>query len=240
MVKEAMPENKPSYLQLLSSMLTLASCHPRLMVSGLIQGMNFAGFIALWLGIGLHLTGDVLGHGSDLVGYLTAFSAIGLVTTTRLGQWADRTDRKARLLMSSCQFGAVLLLWTAETNWIYLLPLAIMSVVGPIIDVTGRMTGLQELPDIRTRLMSLYVCMMFTGAGIGSWAGTMVYDIGAWRGMVLLMMLFSGWSGCCRGSAAALAGQYRDGDLNTRYPSWRYSAITSAISLSSRRSRPSA
>ena len=193
MVKEAMPEKKPSYLQLLSSMLTLASCHPRLMVSGLIQGMNFAGFIALWLGISLHLTGDVLGHGSDLVGYLTAFSAIGLVTTTRLGQWADRTGaEKARLLMSSCQFGAVLLLWTAETNWIYLLPpLAIMSVVAPIIDVTGRMTGLQELPDIRTRLMSLYVCMMFTGAGIGSWAGTMVYDIGAWRGMVLLMMLFS-------------------------------------------------
>ena len=134
MVKEATPEHTTSYLQLLRSMLTLATCHPRLMVSGLIQGMNFAGFIALWLGISLHLTGEVLGHGSDLVGYLTAFSAIGLITTTRLGQWADRTGaEKARLLMSSCQFGAVLLLWTAETIEFHI-PLRPLQIIARQID----------------------------------------------------------------------------------------------------------
>ncbi len=193
MVAEKPPEGAPRYVQLLISMFDLATSHPRLMVSGVIQGINLAGFIALWLGISLHLTSDTLGHGSDLVGYLTAFSAIGLLTTTRLGQWADRTGaEKARLLMATCQFGGVMLLWTAQHNWVFLLPpLAIMSIVGPIIDVTGRMTGLQELPAIRTRLMSLYVSVMFTGAGIGSWAGTMAYDHGSWRGMVLLLSSFT-------------------------------------------------
>ncbi|MCH1491951.1 MAG: MFS transporter, partial [Luminiphilus sp.] len=115
------------------------------------------------------------------------------LTTTRLGQWADRTGaEKARLLMATCQFAGVALLWTAEQDWYFLLPpLAIMSIVGPIIDVTGRMTGLQELPAIRTRLMSLYVGMMFIGAGLGSWAGTLAYDRGSWPGMVLLLLVFS-------------------------------------------------
>lgn len=193
MVNETTPEHTPRYTKLLGSMLGLAWSHPRLMVSGVIQGLNFASFIAVWLGISLHLTSDALGHGSDLVGYLTAFSAIGLLTTTRLGQWADRTGaEKARLLMATCQFAGVALLWTAEQDWYFLLPpLAIMSIVGPIIDVTGRMTGLQELPAIRTRLMSLYVGMMFIGAGLGSWAGTLAYDRGSWPGMVLLLLVFS-------------------------------------------------
>jgi predicted MFS family arabinose efflux permease len=81
---------------------------------------------------------------------------------------------------------------TAESNWVFLLPpLALMAVVGPLVDVTGRMTGLQETPAVRTRLMSLYVCMMFTGGGLGSWAGTLAYDRFAWTGIVGLTMSLS-------------------------------------------------
>ena len=81
---------------------------------------------------------------------------------------------------------------TAEDHWYFLLtPLATLSIVGPIIDVTGRMTGLQQNPAVRTRLMSLYVGMMFTGAGLGSWSGTLAYDRGGWLAVASLLLGFS-------------------------------------------------
>lgn len=193
MVPEPVKTHGSSYWSLIRSLFILGKEHPRLMVSGVIQGLNFAAFIAVWLGIGLHLTSDAQGHGSDLVGYLTAFSAIGLLTTARLGKWADTQGaEKARLIMATFQFLGITLLMTAESNWVFLLPpLALMAVVGPLVDVTGRMTGLQETPAVRTRLMSLYVCMMFTGGGLGSWAGTLAYDRFAWTGIVGLTMSLS-------------------------------------------------
>jgi predicted MFS family arabinose efflux permease len=193
MVPEPVKTHSSSYWALIRSLFILGKEHPRLMVSGVIQGLNFAAFIAVWLGIGLHLTSDTQGHGSDLVGYLTAFSAIGLLTTARLGKWADAQGaEKARLIMATFQFLGITLLMTAESNWMFLLPpLALMAVVGPLVDVTGRMTGLQETPAVRTRLMSLYVCMMFTGGGLGSWAGTLAYDRFAWTGIVGLTMSLS-------------------------------------------------
>ena len=190
MVRESVNTHGPSYLALFRSLFALGRDHKRLMVSAVIQGLNFAAFIAVWLGIGLHLTSAAQGHGSDLVGYLTAFSAIGLLTTARLGQWADTMGaEKARLIMATFHFLGITLLITAESYWLFLLPpLALMSIVGPLIDITGRMTGLQETPAVRTRLMSLYVCMMFTGGGLGSWAGTLAYDRFGWIGIVGLTM----------------------------------------------------
>jgi hypothetical protein len=49
-------------------------------------------------------------------------------------------------------------------HWLWLLPpIALLSIVGPVTDITGRMTGLHEDPAVRTRLMALYVGLMFLG-----------------------------------------------------------------------------
>lgn len=193
MVEEERSPDGPGYLKLLRSLWAVGVEHSRVLMSGLIQGLNFASFIAIWLGISLHLTSDAMGYGSDLVGYLTAFSAIGLLTTARLGKWADRLGaEKARVIMAMCQFVGIASLGFAGEHWWWLLPpIALMSIVGPMVDVTGRMTSLRESPVVRTRLMSLYVTLMFIGGGLGSWAGTMAYDIGGWMGSVLLVSTFS-------------------------------------------------
>ncbi len=193
MVQEARQSGGPGYWALLGSLPGLASQHPRVMVSGLIQGLNFGSFIAIWLSISLHLTSDEMGYGSDLVGYLTAFGALGLLTTARLGKWADgQGPEKARLIMAGLQFIGIVSLAFAKDHWYWLLPpIALMSIVGPMVDVTGRMTSLREDRTVRTRLMSLYITLMFLGGGLGSWGGTMAYDLGGWPGAVLLVSSFS-------------------------------------------------
>jgi predicted MFS family arabinose efflux permease len=182
-----------AYAALLASLPGLARAYPHVLISGVIQGMSFAIFLATWLGIGLYLTGPELGLGTDIVGYLAACSAVGLLTTPRLGKLADRLGaERARMIMAGLQLLSVATLPLARYEWMLLLiPILITSIAGPLIDITGRMTSLSQPPDIRTRLMSLYITLMFIGGGIGSWAGTLAYDARGWSGTVALTLALS-------------------------------------------------
>jgi len=67
----------------------------------------------------------------------------------------------------------------------------LMNLVGPSIDITGRMTFLRLSPDIRTRLMTIYIVIMFGGGGVFSWAGTIAYDWAGWIGNAVLALTLS-------------------------------------------------
>ena len=195
LMDEDSPQQDPStaYGQLLASLPPLALAHRRVLVSGVIQGLSFAIFLTVWLGIGLHLIGPELNLGTDTVGYLAAFSALGLLVTPRLGRWADgRGAEPARARFAILQFAGVLTLFLVHYQWwCLLLPIFIFSVSGPLIDVTGRMIALRESSAVRTRLMSLYITLMFVGGGLGSWGGTLAYDLAGWTGTVVLAGLMS-------------------------------------------------
>ena len=186
--RPALESTDESYADLIASLPRLARTYRHVMLSGVIQGLSFAIFLATWLGIGLHLTGPALGLGTDTVGYLAAASAIGLATTPRLGRWADHQGpERARRKMALAQLMAVSSLVLGTVSWpLLLIPIVATAIAGPVIDVTGRMTTLNQPPAIRTRLMSLYITLMFLGGGLGSWGGTAAYDAGGWWGTVIL------------------------------------------------------
>ena len=173
-----------SYLRLIASMFPIIRAHPEILLSGVIQALNFGIFIAIWLGLGLHLTSPEMGYGVDVVGYLALLALINLVTTPHFGAWADRVGaRKARAILVGFQCSGVLLfLLFGNSLWLLMIPIVITNIFGPILDVTGRMTFLNEAPEIRTRLMTIYIVFMFLGGGIASWLGTSAYDVWGWTG----------------------------------------------------------
>lgn len=191
--RHSAPKLEPiSYAALLLSTLTIALRNRHILLSGVIQGLNFGIFLAAWLGIGLHL--PRIGYGADVVGYLTILSIANLFSTPLLGRWMDHVGaRQARLIMAGLQvIGTGLLFYSAGQLWWLLPPLIIMNMVSPTIDVAGRATFLTEAPEIRTRLMTVYIMLMFIGGGIASWAGTAVYAAAGWTGtgtLVLTMAL---------------------------------------------------
>ena len=181
-------ETGTSYAKLIFSMVPMIGRYPELILSGAIQGLNFGIFISIWLGIGLHLTSPEMGYGVDVVGYLALFAIVNLITTPRFGTWADKVGaRKARLYVAIFQFlGVCLFFFFGYNLWLLMIPILITNIFGPVIDVTGRMTFLNEPPDVRTRLMTIYIVMMFVGGGLASWAGTSAYDLWGWTGNAVL------------------------------------------------------
>ena len=170
------------YGALIASVFTLAARHPDMRISAAIQGLNFGTFTASWLALALHLTSPEMGYGTDDVGYLAGIAAISVFTTPRLGRWADRVGpRKARLVAATVNLAGIALYYPLGFSvWSLLMPLLLANMVGPSIDVTGRMTLFTLAPEIRTRLSTFYIVFMFLGGAIGSAAGTAVYDWGGW------------------------------------------------------------
>nr|WP_240049069.1 MFS transporter [Parerythrobacter lutipelagi] len=185
------------YIALLGSLFPLMKQHREVLLSGLIQALNFGGFIALWLGLALHLTSPAMGYGVDTVGYLAGIAAVSILSTPRLGRWADQVGpRKARLAFAIVQFVGLALLWpTGDSLWLLCIPLFLGNLVGPGIDVTGRMTFLSLDPQLRTRLTTIYIVMMFIGGGLASIAGTTVFDAYGWAGTCILLVSISGLLG---------------------------------------------
>lgn len=181
-----------TYRELLFSMFGLAQKHKRVILSGCIQAISFGGFLAVWMGIGLHLP-NALGIGVDKVGFLALFSSVNLVFTPFFGRLADRIGPLAtRCLAASIQlFGIGFFFFAGGSFWLLFIPILISSVSGPSIDVTGRMTVLSKAPEIRTRLMTVYIVLMFIGGGIGSWAGTSAYSFAGWWGTCALAFTMS-------------------------------------------------
>ena len=184
------PPPQTSYASLIASVFRLAREHRDMRASALMQGLNFASFTATWLALALHLTSDQMGYGTDVVGYLAGIAAVSILSTPRLGRWADTVGaHRARLIVAVVQVAGIGLLYPLGFNLVTLLvPLLLINLVGPSIDVTGRMTFLALAPEIRTRLTTFYIVAMFLGGAAGSVAGTAAYDAGGWGGTCAVLL----------------------------------------------------
>jgi MFS family permease len=183
-----------SYGAVIRSVFVLAARHPDMRLSAAIQGLNFSIFTASWLALALHLTSAPMGYGTDDVGFLAGIAAVSVFTTPRLGRWADRIGpRRARVTAAVVQLAGIALFYPLGFSiWEMMVPLFIVNLVGPTIDVTGRMTLFTLAPEIRTRLTTSYIVTMFIGGAIGSAIGTAVYDVGGWAGTCALLLTMSG------------------------------------------------
>ena len=182
-------DNPQSWPTLMKSLGPTIAEHLDVLISGLIQGLSFAIFVSMWIGIGFYITSDEIGLGTDVVGWLSACTILNIMTTPFLGRWADHAGaERARLIMALIQIFGVLLLSLTSLYWFLLIiPIVITASAGPVIDVTGRMISLRQDDHIRTRMLTVYIFLMFLCGGLGSLAGGYAYQFGGWFGTMALV-----------------------------------------------------
>ena len=58
-------------------------------------------------------------------------------------------------------------------------------------DVANRTILFGRAPEIRTRLMTIYIVIMFLGGGLSSWLGTAAYPWGGWNAIAGMSLIFA-------------------------------------------------
>ena len=181
----------PGYGELLRSLWPIMKSLPEVPLGGLMQALSFGLFLALWLAIGLHLPRN--GYGVDTVGYLAVIAAINVLASPYAGKFADRVGaERARVYFSSIQLAGVFILPFAGQNlWLLVVAIIFNTLGGASIDVCSRTIMFSRAPEIRTRLMTIYVVIMFIGGGISSWLGTATYEFYGWEGISVMAIIYA-------------------------------------------------
>lgn len=181
----------PRYGELLRSLWPIMKSLPEVPLGGLIQALSFGLFLALWLAIGLHLPRN--GYGVDTVGYLAIIAIINVFGSPFAGRFADRIGaERARIYFSLAQLVGVFLLPFAGDNlWLLVVAVIFNTIGGASVDICSRTILFSRAPEIRTRLMTIYIVIMFIGGGISSWLGAATYEYGGWSGISAMAMIYA-------------------------------------------------
>jgi predicted MFS family arabinose efflux permease len=181
----------PRYGELLRSLWPIMKSLPEVPLGGLIQALSFGLFLALWLAIGLHLPRN--GYGVDTVGYLAIIAIINVFGSPFAGRFADRIGaERARIYFSLAQLvGVCLLPFAGDNLWLLVVAVIFNTIGGASVDICSRTILFSRAPEIRTRLMTIYIVIMFIGGGISSWLGAATYEYGGWSGISAMAMIYA-------------------------------------------------
>tara|TARA_R110002094_G_scaffold4390_6_gene12934 strand:+ start:990 stop:2204 length:1215 start_codon:yes stop_codon:yes gene_type:complete len=176
----------PRYAELLRSLWPIMKSLPEVPLGGLIQALSFGLFLALWLAIGLHLPRN--GYGVDTVGYLAIIAIVNVLGSPYAGRFADRIGaERARIYFSLAQLvGVCLLPFAGDNLWLLVIAVVFNSIGGASVDICSRTVLFSRAPEIRTRLMTIYIVIMFIGGGISSWLGAATYEYAGWLGISVM------------------------------------------------------
>ncbi len=181
----------PRYGALLRSLWPIMKSLPEAPLGGLIQALSFGLFLALWLAIGLHLPRN--GYGVDTVGYLAIIAIANVLGAPFSGRLADHIGaERARIYFSLAQLiGVSILPFAGHNLWLLVIVIIFNSIGGASVDICSRTILFSRAPEIRTRLMTIYIVIMFTGGGLSSWLAAATYEYGGWAGISIMSICYA-------------------------------------------------
>ena len=179
----------PRYGELLRSLWPIMKSLPEVPLGGLIQALSL--FLAIWLAVGLHLPRN--GYGVDTVGYLAIIAIVNVLGSPFAGRLADHIGaERARIYFSLSQLiGVCLLPFAGQNLWLLVIAIIFNSIGGASVDICSRTILFSRAPEIRTRLMTIYIVIMFIGGGISSWLGAATYEYAGWSGISIMAICYA-------------------------------------------------
>ena len=107
---------------------------------------------------------------------------------SRIGSGAER----ARIYFCLAQLVGVCILPFAGHNlWLLVIAIIFNTIGGASVDICSRTILFSRAPEIRTRMMTIYIVIMFIGGGISSWLGAATYEYAGWPGISIMAISYA-------------------------------------------------
>lgn len=192
-----LPSSRPkagsTYLQLLSSVVTLFRRHAVLRRAAAVQGALFAGFSAFWTVLALHLQQSSFALGPAAAGSFGLLGLTGVLIAPTAGRMVDR---RGAFLVTTAGCVIVLLGWLAASIVPGLAGLALSVILmdaGVQISLVSNQAAVFALdPAARSRLNTVFVAGIFFGGAMGSGCGSAAWVLTGWPGVSLVGAGFAG------------------------------------------------
>ena len=186
------PAVRVGYPRLMLSLAQLTARHGLLRLSGCIQGLLFAAFVAFWTNMALFMAKPPLSLGSSALGLLSLVGVAGVLTAPLAGRMADRRGAHGghtRLIAygaaaAAASFG---LFWWGRHSLPVLVAAIMLMDVGmqcAMISNQARVYALDA--SARSRLNTVYMTLMFVCGALGAVAGAHAYVTRGWAGVCVM------------------------------------------------------
>lgn len=179
---------KLEYARLLLSLADVVRMHPVLRLRSFFVFLSFSSFIIMWTGLTFLLAGPPFHYPADKIGLFGLVGAAGALSANLAGRMAD----KGKAGLATTAFGVMLMLSWAGLAFAGRAPLAIaagvffLDIAVQGLQITNQVVIYRRNPEMRSRITSVYIFIMFVGAAGGSAAASASYDYGGWTGLCVL------------------------------------------------------
>ncbi len=174
------------YIDLLKSMSTLLWKYPVLRRRAIYQACMFSSFCLFWTAVPLLLLGPDFHFSQTAIAVFALVGVTGAVSAPIVGRMADRgkTDRA-----TACAFlaGAISFLLTRFSSLGTPTSIGLLTLGAVLLDAgvsANLVLGQREIfalpAELRARLNSLYIAVIFVGGAFGSFIGAWSFDKGGW------------------------------------------------------------
>jgi predicted MFS family arabinose efflux permease len=200
---ESRPQDAPSWLELMRSLVTLARQHAVVRQAALIAFLMFSSFAALWTTLVFLLRTPPYDYGTTAAGMFGLLGAASASAAPVVGRLTDRysADRAVLIAVATTLIGYLSLLFAGRT-----LPGLIAAIV--LIDagvqschVANQSRIYAVAPHARGRLNTIYMVAFMSGGAAGAYMGPLGLKLGGWAGfcafpvaMLMLALAFLGVS----------------------------------------------
>ena len=192
------PKSDLRYADAIRSLWTLVRTEPMLREAALLGSLIFAAFSCFWTTLAFLLESHY--HlGAGVAGSFGIIGAAGTTVASVAGRLSDRHgSRFVAGLGVSILVGSFAIVWLAVALRVPLwahLALLVLGVV--VVDVGAQMAQIANqtrifglVPGARSRLNTVYMCMYFSGAALGSWLSSIAWARFGWNGVSALALTF--------------------------------------------------
>ena len=176
------------YRDLIASMPPLIVNHALLRISMLLGFVSFSMFAGLWTILAFHV--QDIGYGSDVVGYIGMVSIVGAFGAMSIGGMTDRfgTLFTGTIGWAMTTFAFVLFLIAGNSLPILFATMTIFALGVQVTQISNQARIFAISDSARSRLNTIYIFAMYSGAAYGSFVCAWVFQEAGWTGVCYLAL----------------------------------------------------